>query len=685
MNKLYFVIAVCLCSFQAAFGQTCPAVASNTLSSFPNTYYPAGQSTVAAGSTSIVLSGVPSGYGTTPISAGDVLLIIQMQGAQIRSINNGAYGANGGAGNGYLVNTNLLAGYMEYVVASNSVPLTGGTLSITTGTVHAYQSSSFGTDGQYTYQVLRVPLYNSLVLTGTITAPSWNGSIGGVIMIYVDNNLDFNGQTVTASGAGFRGGGGRQLLGASGLSSSDYMTTIGSNANGSKGEGIAGTPAYVLSAGSVIYTNYEGYPGGSYARGGPGNAGGGGTDGNPSANTDNCGGGGGSNGGTGGNGGNTWSSNKATGGKPGANFAQVAASRLVMGGGGGAGTTNDGTGTPGNGAASSGASGGGIVMIIVATGTIRGTGTITADGSAGNSTVQNDGTGGGGAGGSIMLYSNAGGQNNLTASAVGGAGGSNQASGGPLHGPGGGGGGGVIYSNQAFASTAVTGGAAGFTAGGTSNYNASAGSSGTSVSNMSATAFSHPSISCTILATSYIDLRASYKDGSVHLTWEATSESNTEKYIIERSTDGSNFEAIGAALPQIPASAIDTYHFEDNDNLVNAGTIYYRIVEIKTMGNNAYSRIVPVQTSSSQQQTFTAFPNPTVGAVTVRFYSSAPKTINLQLYNLQGAVLWQQEYSANEGVNTLSVGKFSTLPEGLYILSWKDGQTGGQVKVMVKR
>ena len=685
MNKLYFVVAVCLCSFHLALGQSCPSTFLSTLNSFPNTYYPAGQSNVAAGSRSIVLSGVPTGFGSTPISTGDVLLIIQMQGAQIRSINNGAYGANGGAGNGYLVNTSLLVGYMEYVVASNSVPLTGGTLSLGSGTVHAYQSSAFGSNGQYSYQVLRVPLYNNLQLTGAITAPAWNGAVGGVVMMYVDNNLNFNGQSVSASGAGFRGGGGRVLSGASGLSSADYMTTIGYNANGSKGEGIAGTPAYILSSGSVIYTNYEGYPGGSYARGGPGNAGGGGTDGNPSSNDQNSGGGGGSNGGAGGIGGNTWSSNIASGGKPGANFAQVAASRLIMGGGGGAGTTNNGTGTPGNGAASSGAAGGGIVMIIVG-GSISGSGTISVDGSDGNSTVQNDGSGGGGAGGSIMVFANGGGQSGITASAIGGGGGSNQSGGGASHGPGGGGGGGVIYSNQAFASASITGGAAGFTSGGTSNYGAASGSSGTLVSNMSVSAFANPNVSCVILATSYIDLSASYKDGNVHLTWEATSESNTDKYIIERSTDGSSFESIGTALPQTPASAVDTYKFDDNENLVNVGTVYYRIVEVKTSGATAYSRIVPVQTSSSSQQTvFTAFPNPTMGAVTVRFYSAAPKTMNLQLYNLQGAILWQQEYSANEGVNTLSIGKFGTLPEGLYILSWKDGQTGGQVKVIVRR
>jgi hypothetical protein len=685
MNKLYFVVTVCLCSFQLALGQTCPFLTTSTLGTFPNTYYPANQSTVSTGATTISLGAVPAGYGTSQINPGDVLLLIQMQGVQFRSVNNGAYGANGGAGDGYLNNANLTVGNMEYVVANNTVTLAGGILVLKTGTVHTYTNSAYATDGQYSYQIIRVPLYYDLQLTATLTAPSWNGSIGGVMMLYVIDKLDFNGQTITASGAGFRGGGGRKLSGASGLSSGDYMTTAGVNANGAKGEGIAGTPMYVVSGTTLINTGVEGYPGGSNAKGGPGNAGGGGTDGNPSSNDQNSGGGGGGNGGTGGIGGNTWSSNLATGGKPGVNFAQVTASRLVMGGGGGAGTSNDGTGTPNNGLASSGASGGGIVMIIVPNGTIVGTGTVSADGSAANSTVQNDGAGGGGAGGSIMIYANGGGQGGITASAVGGAGGTNQSGGGPNHGPGGGGGGGVIYSNKTFSATAVTGGAAGFTGGGSSNYGAAAGSAGAVTTNMTAAAFIKPNLSCAVLATSYVNLSASLNAGIVNLTWEATSESTTEKYIIERSTDGSDFSPIGITAPQVPASAVDTYQYVDNISTINAATVYYRIAEVQTTGNTTYSRIVPIQTSSTQQQAFTAFPNPTMGAVTVRFYSAAPKTVNLQLFNLQGAILWQQEYSANEGLNAVSVGKFGSLPEGLYILSWKDGQTGGQVKIMVRR
>ena len=108
-----------------------------------------------------------------------------------------------------------------------------------------YAYAPFGATGQYTYQVIRVPQFFNIQLGGTITTPHWNGSTGGVTVISAVNQLDFNGQTVNAAGAGFRGGGGRALSGQAGLNKNDFYGLSTNNAHGSKGEGVAGTPRYI--------------------------------------------------------------------------------------------------------------------------------------------------------------------------------------------------------------------------------------------------------------------------------------------------------------------------------------------------------------------------------------------------------------------------------------------------------
>jgi len=109
---------IAILSVNTIQAQTCPQPITTTITTvtpFSNTYFPGQQATVTAGSTSVEISAAT--YGTTPISAGDVLLIIQMQGAQINATNDITYG-DGVNGSGYLNNA-LLAFTTNVFIYSN--------------------------------------------------------------------------------------------------------------------------------------------------------------------------------------------------------------------------------------------------------------------------------------------------------------------------------------------------------------------------------------------------------------------------------------------------------------------------------------------------------------------------------------------------------------------------------------
>lgn len=416
---------------------------------------------------------------TTGLAANDLVLVIQMQAAEINATNTNSYGDGvaGGEASGWLNNASFMAGYYEYAAVQS---VSGTNITLKNPLVHSYIRSNYvSTLGQRRYQVIRVPQYNNLTLTGNITAPAWNGETGGVLPLDVANILDFAGRTVDMQAKGFRGGGSRLLTGGGGGSNTDYRNLSSYNFHAGKGEGFAGTPYYLrpLTGNTALSTGFEGYQNGSYGRGAPANAGGGGTDGNPADNDQNSGGGGGGNGGVGGRGGNSWSSNLAVGGFGGAAFSS-AANRVVLGGGGGGATSNNANTTSPH-----GGTGGGIVLIRA--GTIQGTGTITVNGGDGNTpNVANDGGGGGGAGGSVILIANT--QiGAITINALGGNGG-NSDPGGATHGPGGGGGGGAVLTNNAISPIVnVAQGASGYTVTAGNFYGASpsGGNSGSGVPN----------------------------------------------------------------------------------------------------------------------------------------------------------------------------------------------------------
>jgi uncharacterized repeat protein (TIGR01451 family) len=438
------------------------------ISGIVNTYYP-GSGTASAGSTSVTVGTLDARGSATAVAAGNLVLLIQMQDADINSTNTSSYGGST-TGAGYTSLNN--AGMYEYVVVSS---VAGSTFTMAAPLQNSYRTAAAtGTTGQRSFQVIRVPQYSSATLTGTVTAPPWDGGSGGVVAIDIGGNLAWGGQTIDVSGRGFRAGAARQLAGGAGANI-DYCTAATINANGGKGEGIAGTPRWMFipttpnnnSAGANLDTGVEGYPSGSHARGAPGNAGGGGTDGNPAANDQNTGGGGGGAYSVGGSGGYGWTPGTPPGsmtGGFGGYSVPMGPGLLTMGGGGGAGSTNNATGTPAAGLASSGAAGGGIV--IVRARTITGSGTVSANGTNANNTVLNDASGGGGAGGAILVFAsnNSGSLGTLTVNARGGNGGTNTGGGSP-HGPGGGGSGGFVAMTTATSVTInVQAGANGTTA-----------------------------------------------------------------------------------------------------------------------------------------------------------------------------------------------------------------------------
>jgi uncharacterized repeat protein (TIGR01451 family) len=175
---------------------------AGTINSNPNTYYP-GSANAAAGATSITVGAVPAGYGASAITAGDLLLIMQMQDAQIDTTNSDRYGNGAGSsitsptiGTSGSGSSNLNnVGRYEYAVAVTGVTTAGGTFTIsgagtTSGLLYAYTNAAYsGAQGQRRFQVIRVPQYSTATIAAGTSAPAWNGAVGGVLAIDVSGTI----------------------------------------------------------------------------------------------------------------------------------------------------------------------------------------------------------------------------------------------------------------------------------------------------------------------------------------------------------------------------------------------------------------------------------------------------------------------------------------------------------------
>ncbi len=473
MKKL--LLFLCFFSFLFRFSLAQFGKLGSQVISSPSTIlnqYAILQVNAPSGSTQITVTNVADLNSPQPLERGDLLLIIQMQGAIIDNSNSIDYGnilSYNGAGNYEFAYVTQVVGNTIYL----SCPL----------------SQSYSVSGRT--QVVKVPQYQNLTISpsASITALAWNGTRGGIVAIYAEN-LQLNG-TINVSNLGFRGG----VLDNSTANNQTIYFSPNATAGAEKGESIAG-----------YQTEYTAL-GGRFGRGAPANGGGGG-------NGNNAGGGGGANGGNpanwfrgagvmcsvcigsaawsidpdytangnaltnssgGGRGGYTTSTSNQNalviapgtaswagdarrphGGLGGRPLNSNPENRIFLGGGGGAGDQN-------NNAGGRGGNGGGIVFLVA--NQITGNGQILANGEDGENTrnTHADGAGGGGAGGTVVIKANT--VSNINIQAKGGNGGNQLITTNQAQGPGGGGGGGVIavLATSDLSSKNVAGGSNGTT------------------------------------------------------------------------------------------------------------------------------------------------------------------------------------------------------------------------------
>lgn len=341
----------------------------------------------------------------TLFAAGDHVLLMQMQGADIITTNNASFGD---------VSAYHEAGNFEFGVVA---AVNGSVVELKDSLTRSYNVTG-------SVQLIRVPDYCAATVADTLTCKPWDGSTGGVLALICYGTLTLQ-QVVDVSGKGFRGG--PTCVGPWGCGNTMYYLNNTSCSGGKKGEGI-----YLISNNA--------YTGG---RGKIANGGGGGNPGN-------CGGGGGANYGAGGLGGYEYNLCFNTIQGIGGQALDYTLGKIFMGGAGGTGfNDNMQTQFPGS-------NGGGIVIIVCDT--LIGNGySIVANGDDVGGTTSDESAGGGGAGGVICLAAKEV-QGPLTLKAEGGRGGDtfNNIFVGQCHGPGGGGGGGVIWLASASIPTGIT-------------------------------------------------------------------------------------------------------------------------------------------------------------------------------------------------------------------------------------
>ncbi|MFC5270644.1 T9SS type A sorting domain-containing protein [Adhaeribacter terreus] len=162
------------------------------------------------------------------------------------------------------------------------------------------------------------------------------------------------------------------------------------------------------------------------------------------------------------------------------------------------------------------------------------------------------------------------------------------------------------------------------------------------------------------LPVALVSFNAEKASNAVNLNWKTASEKNNDLFVVERSADGRNFEAIGQVKGASNSNVLNAYAFADK-NPVN-GVSYYRLKQIDFDGKFEYSKIVSVTFEGKiTAVAINAFPNPANNLLNVKVNGLNGKA-TMEITDVTGRSLKQLKINAAE-TNAVNV---EMLPKGLY-------------------
>ena len=155
------------------------------------------------------------------------------------------------------------------------------------------------------------------------------------------------------------------------------------------------------------------------------------------------------------------------------------------------------------------------------------------------------------------------------------------------------------------------------------------------------------------------------------LKWITATEMNTNRFVVERSTNGADFQYIGEVAAAGNSVTQRVYTFNDEEPPIRA---YYRLRVIDNDATQQFSNTVYLARTKGDFGIANVYPVPTTDNVNVEFETTKDNvTINMQLIDVLGRVLAVQNVTVDKGLHrqTFSLKEYAA---AVYMITIDDGK-----------
>jgi hypothetical protein len=168
------------------------------------------------------------------------------------------------------------------------------------------------------------------------------------------------------------------------------------------------------------------------------------------------------------------------------------------------------------------------------------------------------------------------------------------------------------------------------------------------------------------------------------LIWNTITENNCKAFEVQRSTNGTDFTALGMINSQ---AANGMSNIELNYSFVDAnpkqGHNYYRLRQIDLDGKSTYSKEIDL-VGTSNGSVINVYPNPAKDNVTVEYASNSNASLSLQVIDMSGRIIKQIQTKVTSGNNAILI-SLDGVSAGMYQLQLIENNRLSYVQKIVKQ
>jgi hypothetical protein len=172
---------------------------------------------------------------------------------------------------------------------------------------------------------------------------------------------------------------------------------------------------------------------------------------------------------------------------------------------------------------------------------------------------------------------------------------------------------------------------------------------------------------------------------AVALTWNTASESNTDRFEVERSIDGVSFTRIKSVMANGNSASALTYAYRDAMLPAGTSTLYYRLRIVDHDNSVVYSPVRTVALTKRTELTVSVAPNPVVANAAAQLWVTSPATGagTLTILNAIGQLVGTQRMALVEGTQQVPL-SLQALPAGVYTLRLQVSDRAATTKLVIQ-